>query len=260
MGNEAMTDTTNPQALAPTGTSDGRIINAFSSTDSFMIGQRMARAISCSSLLPKEYQGEKGIPNVMIAMELASRIGMPVLAVMQNIDIIHGRPSWRATFLIATVNACGRFTPLRFRWQGTPTGRDSKTFGCRAVARDRETDEECVGALITLGMAEAEGWATKSGSKWKTMPEQMLMYRAAAFWSRVYAPELSLGMRTADEAEDLGPAEAPQVQQLEAMRLSPLASKLEPQPQEPVEEDDPPHDPETGEVREPGDDHDEDEA
>ena len=31
------------------------------------------------------------------------------------------------------------------------------------------------------------------------MPEQMFMYRAAAFWQRIYAPELSLGMQTIDE-------------------------------------------------------------
>ncbi len=119
---------------------------------------------------------------------------------MQNIDIIHGRPSWRATFLIATVNACGRFSPLRFRFQGTEGKSD---WGCRAVAKDRETGEECVGTLITIALASAEGWTSKNGSKWKTMPEQMLCYRAAAFWTRVYAPELSLGMQTGDEVQDI---------------------------------------------------------
>jgi hypothetical protein len=119
--------------------------------------------------------------------------------VAQNLDIIHGRPSWRATFLIATVNACGRFSPIRFRWQGEEL---SESWGCRAVAKDRETGEECVGTLITIGMAKREGWATKSGTKWATMPEQMLCYRAAAFWTRIYAPELSLGMSTSDEVID----------------------------------------------------------
>jgi hypothetical protein len=51
-------------------------------------------------------------------------------------------------------------------------------------------------------MAKAEGWTKKNGSKWLTMPEQMFMYRAGAFWSRVYAPELSLGMSTAEEIID----------------------------------------------------------
>lgn len=186
------------QALAVTEANEpGRAISAFSSGEAFTTAQRMAKALASSSLMPKDYQSN--IPNTLIAIELASRIGCSVLMVAQNLDIIHGRPSWRATFLIATVNACGRFTPLRFRWQGEELG---DSWGCRAVAKDRETGEECIGTLITIGMAKREGWATKNGSKWATMPEQMLCYRAAAFWTRIYAPELSLGMHTTDEVID----------------------------------------------------------
>jgi hypothetical protein len=174
-----------------------RAISAFASEQNFISSQRMAKALAASSLMPKEYQGN--IPNVLIAMELASRIGVSVLMVAQNLDLIHNRPSWRATFLIATVNQCGRFTPLRFRWvgqEGTPN------WGCRAVAKDRASGDECIGSLITMALAKAEGWSEKGGSKWKTLPEQMLMYRAAAFWTRIYSPELSLGMHTTDEVID----------------------------------------------------------
>jgi hypothetical protein len=52
-------------------------------------------------------------------------------------------------------------------------------------------------------MASAEGWATKAGSKWKTMPELMLRYRAAAFFGRLYAPDILMGMQTAEEAADV---------------------------------------------------------
>lgn len=189
-----------PMALATTVDPGDptRTLSAFSSDANFTSAQRMAKALASSSLVPQSYQDN--LPNVLIAIELASRIGASVFAVMQSLDIIHGRPAWRATFLIATVNTGGRFTPLRFRWQGK---EGTPEWGCRAVAKDRETSEECVGALITLGLAHAEGWSTKGGSKWKTMPEQMLMYRAAAFWTRVYAPELSLGMHTAEEMRDI---------------------------------------------------------
>jgi hypothetical protein len=186
------------QALATTNNSGA--ISAFASEEKFEAAQRMALALASSSLVPKEFQGKQNISNVLIAMELASRIGASVFAVIQHLDIIHGRPSWRATFLIATVNACGRFTPIRFRWQGQE-GTDS--WGCRAIAKDRESGEECVGPAITLKMAKDEGWSTKNGSKWRTMPDQMLCYRAAAFWTRLYAPELSLGMQTSDEAADV---------------------------------------------------------
>lgn len=165
----------------------------------FETAQRVAKALSQSSIVPKEYQGN--LPNVLVAMEYANRLGASVLAVCQNLDVIHGRPSLRATFLIATVNASGRFTPLRFRFEGEEGADD---WGCRAFAKDRDSGEECLGSLITIGLAKAEGWYGKSGSKWKTIPEQMLMYRAAAFWTRVYAPEISMGLHTTDEIEDMG--------------------------------------------------------
>lgn len=177
--------------------SDGTIA-AFSSQGAFEAAQRMAKALASSSLVPEAYRNN--LPNVLIAMELASRIGVSVFATMQNLDIIHGRPSWRSQFLIATVNGSGRFTPLRFRWEDKP-GTDA--WGCRAVAKERESGEECVGALITIGLAKSEGWYSRNGSKWKTMPEQILMYRAASFWTRIFAPEMSLGMQTAEEIADV---------------------------------------------------------
>jgi hypothetical protein len=173
-------------------------IAAFSSSGNFEAAQRMAKALTSSSLVPKEYQNN--LPNVLIAMELASRIGTSVFAAMQSLDIIHGRPSWRSTFLIATVNSCGRFSPLRYEEVGQP-GTDS--WGFRAIAKDRTDGEPCIGPEVTMGMAKAEGWATRNGNKYRTMPGLMLRYRAAAFWTRLFAPELSLGMHTQEEIEDV---------------------------------------------------------
>lgn len=177
---------------------DSPTIQVFGRQEDFVAAQRMATALASSTLVPKEYQGN--IPNILVAMELANRIGVSIFAAMQNLDIIHGKPSWRATFLIATVNSSGRFSPLRFRFV-SKEGKDD--WGCRAVATDRQSDEECVGPLVTIALAKKEGWHGKNGSKWKTIPELMLTYRAAAFWTRIYAPELSLGMHTSDEVTDM---------------------------------------------------------
>lgn len=181
----------------PAVESSGGAIAVYASQKNFELAQRIARSLASSSLVPTAYQGN--IPNTLIAMELSSRIGASVLMVMQNLDIIHGRPSWRSQFLIATVNASKRFTPLRFRFVGKEGSDD---WGCRAVARDKETNEECIGACITIRMVKAEGWFDRKGSKWVTMPEHMLFFRAAAFWARVYAPELSLGIQTTEEVID----------------------------------------------------------
>jgi hypothetical protein len=168
----------------------------------FSLAVRRARALCSSTLVPNTYQGEDNLGNAMIALDIADRTGMPPLMVMQHLYIVHGKPGWSATFLIATVNACGRFTPLRFETDGGDNPA-AKSYRVRAVARDKATDETLRGTWITWAMADGEGWSTKKDSKWKTMPEQMFMYRAAAFWTRAYAPELSLGLQTADELQDV---------------------------------------------------------
>lgn len=161
-----------------------------------------AKMLAGSSLVPEAYRNKP--ENCVIAIELAARLGSAPLMVMQSLDVIHGNPSWRSKFLIASVNSTGKFTPLRFKQKGKGT----KDWSCIAYARDidpttGELGPELEGPEITLKMAQEEGWATKNGSKWKTMPELMLMYRAAAFWARVYAPEVSMGLHTSEEREDM---------------------------------------------------------
>lgn len=131
---------------------------------------------------------------------MAQRIGADPLQVMQNLVIVHGRPTWSSQFLIATVNTSGRFSALRFEFFGE---QGTDTWGCRAWAVERATNEKLVGADITIAIAKAEGWYGKNGSKWKTMPQQMLMYRAGSWWTRAFAPELSMGLQTADEVGDV---------------------------------------------------------
>lgn len=162
---------------------------------SFDLAQRVATALSSSALVPQAYQ--KNIPNTLVAMEYAHRIKMSVFAVMQNLHVIHGKPSPSASFIIGAINACGRFKPLKFRMSGTGDQR-----ACVAWTTD-ETGEVLESPAVTIQMAKDEGWHGRNGSKWKTMPELMLRYRAAAFFGRLYAPEILLGMQTAEEREDI---------------------------------------------------------
>lgn len=166
----------------------------------FNLAQRTAKAMAASSLVPEAYRNN--VANVLIAMEVANRIGASPFLVMQNLYIVHGRPSWSSQFLIATVNACKRFSPIRFETDGGEDG-SVKTFKCRATAKDMQTGELCVGPWITWKMVDAEGWAGKTGSKWKSIPDLMFRYRAAGFWTRLFAPELSMGILTREEVEDV---------------------------------------------------------
>ena len=195
------TTTTQPQTAVSTYQSP--------EAQAFELAQRQAKCYAASTLVPKDYQGNLG--NCLIAMNMAQRTGMDVLQVMQNLYVVHGRPAWSSQALIATFNTCGRFTPITYRFTGD---RKDDTWGCVAITTDRSTGEVLEGPEVTIGMAKAEGWHGKNGSKWKTMPELMLRYRAAAFLVRTTAPEVSLGI-TAEEALDI--AEPPRRQGVSAL-------------------------------------------
>lgn len=167
------------------------------SLQGFELVQRAAKCLAASSLVPKDYQGN--VPNCVVALNMAARVGADPLMVMQNLVVVHGRPTWSSQFLIATVNSCGRFSALRYEFFGKQ-GED--TWGCRAWAIELATGEKLIGTDVTIALAKAEGWYGKNGSKWKTMPQQMLMYRSGSWWTRAYAPELSMGLHTADERQD----------------------------------------------------------
>lgn len=174
----------------------------------FNLAQRQAKVYTSSSIVPQAYQGDKNIGNVIIALDIAKRLNSNPLMVMQNLYVVHGTPAWSSKFLIATINSCGRFTPLRYEFKGEE-GKASWACRCYAYERsDKDHSERLEGSWVSLDMAQREGWSTKAGSKWVTMPDQMLRYRAAAFWQRTYAPEISMGLRTADEEEDISYAEA----------------------------------------------------
>ena len=175
----------------------------FESVGMFEAGQRMAKLFASADFVPDTFKGK--LADCLIALDMAARLKANPLAVMQNIYMVHNKPAWSSQFLIACINKSGLFkTPLRYKFSGVYGSDD---YGCIAWAVDN-SGEILESTRITLGMAKAEGWTTKNGSKWKTMPEQMLRYRSATFFARAYCPELTMGMMTKDEIRDTYDAES----------------------------------------------------
>lgn len=195
--------------------------------DSYHFTHELACMMARSELVPDQFKLSKNeksaIPNCVLAINMANRLGADVLMVMQNLYIVHGRPSWSSQFIIACLNGCGRFSPLRFdivnlgektveyfetMWEGKNKKRISKTVtiqdvSCVAWATEKETGERIESSKITVEMAVKEGWYNKDGSKWQTMPEQMLRYRSASFFGRIYAPEILMGLRSVEEENEI---------------------------------------------------------
>lgn len=176
----------------------------------FEATQRIAMMYAMSNFIPDSYKYRNGQPleqnvvlaNCTIALEMATRMQANPLMVMQNLYIVHGQPAFSSKFLIACINASKRFSPIRYEFKGEE-GTDD--YACRAIAyeaNDTKHKEPLEGDWISMRMAKAEGWTSKKGNKWLSMPTQMLRYRAAAFWQRAYCPEISMGLLTAEEAQD----------------------------------------------------------
>lgn len=173
------------------------IVPGYDSLKGFELLQRIANMFSQSSMVPDQYRGKVG--DCVIAVEMAHRLGASPLMVMQNLYIVYGNPAWSSKFMIATFNQCGRFEPIRYREVGK---KGTDEWGMQALSADLRTGQTLEGPVVDIAMAKQEGWYQKKGSKWQTMPELMLRYRAAAFFIRTTAPEISMGLMTREEVED----------------------------------------------------------
>lgn len=155
-----------------------------------------AEILSKSDLIPKHFQGKPA--NCMIAIQLANRAGLDPFGVMQNAYVIDGKLKFEAKLAIALLRQSGKiFGPIRFRTDSTE--RESRG-DCTATVIDAATGAE-ISHTLTWKTVEREGWLNKPGSKWKTDPQMMRKYRAAAQLIRIHYPEVILGVYAPDETE-----------------------------------------------------------
>ena len=168
--------------------------NMFSDVHAFAEAWRISSNLSQSDIIPVQYQNKPA--NVLIALEMAIRMRTSPMQVMQNLYIVNGKPAWSSQYIIAVINSSGKYKQeLQFELSG-----EGEKLSCYAWVIDKN-DNKLVGPTITMQMAKTEKWIDKSGSKWKTMPDVMIRYRAASFFGRIYCPDLIMGIYAVEEAE-----------------------------------------------------------
>jgi|GEM_PF-1176285 len=233
-----MSDNQQSTVTALAATHDAATMMGFQNLAAFEFMQRAAKLFASSTMVPAAYQAvvsegygrdkkwvqnDAALPNCMVALDLAQRMNASPLQVMQNLHVIEGRPSWGSPFIIALINNSGLYAhnlrfkfewldevdakQLTFEWINNVKTEVVKTVriqNARCVAWTKDKTGELVESPpVTLEMAVQEGWYTRNGSKWKTMPQVMAQYRAAAFFGRTYNPELLMGLPTAEELHDI---------------------------------------------------------
>ena len=171
----------------------------YQTTESFEFAQRQAKSLCQSQLVPTQYQGQSGLSNCLVALEMSKRMNLSPLTVMQNLNVIHGKPTWSSQFITSNILGCGRFKNFDY----IVTGKDnSLSVQCQAI---RLEDNKLVkGTAVSMKMAQQEGWTAKN-KKYQSMPELMLKNRAATFFGRQYIPDLLLGVQTSEEIVDIEP-------------------------------------------------------
>lgn len=162
--------------------------------------KEQAKIISTSSLVPKQYNGKP--QDCFIALQAAARMGCDPMLFMQNTYVLHGKPAMTAKFQIALANNSPRIRG-GIRW-----AIKDGDYVCEATCAD--TGERLQGPIVNMELAKAEGW-TKN-SKYRTMPDLMLRYRAATMFIALYLPETTMGFQSIEEVQDVQAASMPHPQ------------------------------------------------
>lgn len=194
------TEESNPEESVELATTEqpSATLSMWSDIKAMRNAWKTATMLAQSDLLPPAYRGKP--ENVIIALDAAIRLNMSPMLVAQNLYVVKGKPAWSGSFCAAAINGSGKFTPLEYIFVGEP---GTTSMGCFARATRLSNGAICTSDTITMQMAKDEGWLNKDGSKWKTMPRQMMMYRAASFFARAHCPEVLLGFQTAEEVQDV---------------------------------------------------------
>ncbi len=194
------------QTTLPSPAKDFPVVNdngpyaSFLDSNKFAHLQRLGSMFSQSTLVPTHLQGK--VADCTILVEMALRLNQNPLAFLQKCYVVHGKPGMEATLVIALMNVSGLFKdPIDYEVEGNDP--KDPNYRVRAFAVRKSTGKRIDGPWLDWPTVKAEGWLDKSGSKWKTMPALMFMYRAAAWFSRAHCPEATMGMMMVEELRDI---------------------------------------------------------
>lgn len=178
--------------------------NPFSSAEGFQKIYDIGKMFAASTLVPQAYQNKP--MDCTIAVDMANRMGISPMMVMQNLYIVKGKPQWSGQACTSLIMASNKFKDIHHVYTGE---KGTDTWGCYLKAVRIDNGEMIHGPEVTIAMAKAEGWYSKKDkygnetSKWQTIPELMLAYRASSFFARIYIPNSLMGCSVEGEVQDI---------------------------------------------------------
>lgn len=167
---------------------------------------KQAEVLSKSQLVPERWRGKPG--DIFIMAVQARELGIEPVAATRLTYVVRGEPALKAEAVIGLVNRyAGMASEIMFEERGELMSND---YAVRAYAISAKTGERLYGIWVGMDMVIAEKWGESKKWGWPHNPKydtpfraQMLRYKSAAFWARLYAPQVTMGMMIDQEIEDM---------------------------------------------------------
>lgn len=187
------------------------MVNVNNTSAMVLSGDSMEKMLKFSQMMatskitiPKHLQGNAGdcFAIVMQAMQW----GMNPFAVAQKTHLVNGVLGYEAQLVNAVINSRAPITTrLNYEW-----------FGDWSKVNGKTSNSDDIGVIVsatmkgeteprTLSISMAQVGTVRNSPLWVNDPRQQLAYLATKRWSRLYCPDVILGVYTADEFEDAQP-------------------------------------------------------
>lgn len=172
------------QQIDPTG---GRLV-AWAQAAS--AANRLAKALSRTSFVPKDFQGNEYDATAAIIM--GDELGLSPLAALRSIYVVHGSPAMYARTMVALAQSHGHQV-----W--TEKSTDAEVVVCG----QRRGTERIERAVWTMARATKAGYS--KNAKYSSTPQEMLYAKAAAEVARKIAADVLAGVPFSVEDLELEP-------------------------------------------------------
>ena len=192
---------------------------------------RFAKAVAVSGLAPKGIETPEAI---FVALEMGLEVGLPMMAALQNIAVINGRPAIWGDAQLAVVRSTGELV-LFDEWyeekgKRLPRNPSAFTDDTAAVCRVQRSGYEPAETAFTVADAKRANLWNKAGP-WTQYPARMLKHRARSFALRDQFGDALRGLRTVEEAQDDPVATARNVTPTAPLFQAPAIQAAEPDPE-----------------------------
>ena len=192
---------------------------------------RFAKAVAVSGLAPKGIETPEAI---FVALEMGLEVGLPMMAALQNIAVINGRPAIWGDAQLAVVRSTGELV-LFDEWyeekgKRLPRNPSAFTDDTAAVCRVQRSGYEPAETAFTVADAKRANLWNKAGP-WTQYPARMLKHRARSFALRDQFGDALRGLRTVEEEQDDPVATARNVTPAAPLFQAPAIQAAEPDPE-----------------------------